>query len=379
MSKIKILFDIEYIYHKAALDPVMAAFAADPKFDIAITLGKEPYRRWGLFKISKRADFLPYLDMGRMRWAKEHETFDAVFVGDTKRDAEKFGQTLLCFVNHGTGIKNVLYRNLRRHPGTKYMIFVEGDFRVEQLESSGALGESEIFKIGLPKLDPCFQPNDFNREAILTRYGLDPAKKSVLFAPTYKPTCIHKLKNHIFTQTTDYNLIIKLHHYSWMGKHAPHSHHRIFERRVAEFPHSTLVPVHHYNILPLMAAADTLLSEASSTVFDFLALKKLGIIYDLDHDRMRHSDGEHVLSIDNREFLKGAFAHINRPEMIGDAVKQALNPTAEMVEKADRYRDYYFYRLDGRASLRLKETVESLLAEGTHANMPSMPPQTSKP
>ena len=257
---IKILFDIEYIYHKAAMDPIIAAFASDPNFDIAITLGQEPYRKWGLFKVSKRDDFIPYLELNGMRWAEGHETFDAVFVGDTKRDTGQFGPTLLCFVNHGTGIKNVLYRNLRRHSGTKYMIFVEGDFRVEQLESSGALGESEIFKVGLPKLDPYFQPNSFNREAILARYGLDPARQTVLFAPTFKPTCIYQVKDHIFTGTTDYNLIIKLHHYSWMGKHAPHKQHRIFERRVGKYPHAALVPVPDYNILPLMAVADTLIS-----------------------------------------------------------------------------------------------------------------------
>ncbi len=369
---IKILFDIEYIYHKAAMDPIIAAFASDPNFDIAITLGQEPYRKWGLFKISKRDDFIPYLELNGMRWAEEHETFDAVFVGDTKRDTGQFGPTLLCFVNHGTGIKNVLYRNLRRHSGTKYMIFVEGDFRVEQLESSGALGESEIFKIGLPKLDPYFQPNSFNREAILTRYGLDPSKETVLFAPTFKPTCIYQVKDHIFTETTDYNLIIKLHHYSWMGKHAPHRQHRIFERRVGKYPHAALVPVHDYNILPLMAAADTLISEASSTVFDFLALKKTGVIYNLDRDRLKHSDGEYVLTIDNREFLKGAFVHINRPDMIGDAVNQALHPTMDMAEKSDRYRSYFFHQLDGHASARLKATVERLLAEGTHANQPQV-------
>ncbi len=366
----KILFDIEYIYHLAAMDPVIAAFAGDDKFDIALSLGKELYRKWGLFKVSKKDDFIPYLKLDHVRWAEEHETFDAIFIGDTKRGAERLGKTMLCFVNHGTGIKNVLYRNLRRHPHTKYMIFVEGDYRVESLKASGVLGESEVFKIGLPKLDPYFRQNSFNREETILKYRLDPGRKTVLFAPTYKPTCIYSVKDHIFSQTVDYNLIIKLHHYSWMGKHIPHRQHRIFERRVGKYPHAALVPVHDYNILPLMAASDTLISEASSTVFDYLALNKFGIIYNLEHDRLKHTDGEHVLAIDNREFLKGAFVHINRPETIGEAVRQALCPTQEMVEKANEYREYYFYKLDGHASERLKVTVERLLAEGTHANQP---------
>ena len=65
---------------------------------------------------------------------------------------------------------------------------------------------------------------------ILHRLGLDPDKPTVLFAPTYKPTCIEMVREHILPETQDYNLIIKLHHYSWRGKYAPHWHHRLYER-----------------------------------------------------------------------------------------------------------------------------------------------------
>jgi CDP-glycerol glycerophosphotransferase (TagB/SpsB family) len=181
---------------------------------------------------------------------------------------------------------------------------------------------------------------------------------------------MYEVKDHIFTETKDHNLIIKLHHYSWMGKYAPHKQHRIFERRIGKFKHSALIPLEDYNILPFMAMANTLISEASSTVFDFLALNRFGIIYDLKHEKLKHSNGEPILTTDNREFLKGAFVHINRPEQIGAAIEQALNPTEEMKQLADEYRKYFFYGLDGKASLRLKETVERLYNEGTHFNQP---------
>jgi len=352
------------------MDPIIATFSADKKYDIAISLGKEPYKKWGLLTVSKKQDFIDYLNIGNLRLTDENEFFDIVIVGDTIREAKKFGKTLLCFVNHGTGIKNVLYRNLKRSSDTKYMIFVEGDYRVEKIHESGILGESEIFKIGLPKLDPYFRPDVFNREEILMKYGLDPGKKTILFAPTYKPTCIYDVKDHIFTQTTDYNVIIKLHHYSWMGKYASHKHHRIFQRRVKKSSHAVLIPMHDHNILPLMTVADTLISEASSTVFDFLAISKFGIVYDLDFDRLKHSDGEHILTTDNREFLKGAFVHIDSPDKINSAIERALNPTKDMVENANLYRDYFFYKLDGKASERLKETIERLLSEGIHTNVP---------
>lgn len=355
---IKLLFKIGYVYHKAAMDPLMDVFAADKNYDIAFSLTEENQKKWGIFTKKASPEFQKAVADKRFRLTDENEQFDIIIVGDTIREAERYGKAMLCFVNHGTGIKNILYRNLKRHAGTKYMIFVEGDYRVEKLNESGCLGESEVFKVGLPKLDPCFKPGYFDRSQILRKYGLDPDKKTVLFAPTYKPTCMYEIKDHIFSETKDYNLIIKLHHYSWTGKYAPHKQHRIFEKRVPKFRHSVLIQPSDYNIIPLMFAADTLISEASSTVFDFLALRKFGIIYDLDHDNLKHSDGQHLLTTDNREFLKGAFAHISSPEELGGAIKRAMNPTPEMISAADQYRDYFFYGLDGKAAERLKEAVE---------------------
>jgi len=364
MSKTKLLFKIGYIYHKAAMDPLIDVFSKDDSYDISLSLTEEKTKVFGLFE--KKTDYFKHLmNDGRFRITDENEKFDVIIVGDTIREPEKYGEAMLCFVNHGTGIKNILYRNLKRHAGTSYMIFVEGDYRVQKLEEADCLGGSQVFKIGLPKLDPFFNEGNFNRNEILTRLGLDPAKKTVLFAPTYKPTCMYDVKDVIFQQTKDYNLLIKLHHYSWMGKYAPHKQHKIFESRIAKYPHARLIPVEDYNIIPLMAVADTLISEASSTVFDFLAMNKIGIIYDLDYDSLKHSDGEHILTTDNREFLKDAFVHISSPDQIGDAVHKALNSTNNMLEKADEYRDYFFYKLDGKASNRLKETVEYLLSQKT--------------
>ena len=105
-----------------------------------------------------------------------------------------------------------------------------------------------------------------------------------------------------------------------------------------------------YNITPYMAAADTLVSEASSTVFDFLALGKCGVIYDLPCERLKHSDGKPLLTEDNGEFLKDAFVHVQSPDQLRMGIERALHPSAEMRVAADRERDYYFYQLDGQAS-----------------------------
>jgi len=278
----------------------------------------------------------------------------------------------MCFLNHGTGIKNILYRNLKKHPPAKYQIFVEGQYRVDKLNESGVLGDSEVHLIGLPKLDDYFN-HKFSREQVLKTLGLNPEKPTVLFAPTYKPTCLYDVKDEIFEQTKDdYNLIIKLHHYSWMGKYAPHKQHKIFEKRVPHYPHSRLIPMLNYNIVPYMKAADTLISEASSTVFDFLALGKTGIIYDLPCDKLNHTDGQALLTEDNREFLKNSFVHIQNPDEIKKGIEKALHPAENMIEAANQERNYFFHQLDGKASIRFKEKIEELYQEGAHKNNPDL-------
>ncbi len=46
----------------------------------------------------------------------------------------------------------LLYRHLAKNMDTRYEIFVGGQYRVDRIRESGALGKSEIHLAGLPKL-----------------------------------------------------------------------------------------------------------------------------------------------------------------------------------------------------------------------------------
>lgn len=368
--KTRILFKIGFVYHKAAFDPVIELFQRDERYDVWFALDEERIRRF-LINWPHRPPLVAELVRQGWRFTQERAGFHVVVAGDTIRDAEAYGRTLLCFLNHGTGIKTLGARNLARFPHHRYQVFVEGRYRAERYQVAGVLNRSELHLVGLPKLDPWFQGRLADRAVTLERWGLDPEKPTVLFAPTYKPTCLYEVKDAIFEATRDAcNLIVKLHHYSWMGRYAPHRQHRIYERRVRRHPHAVLLPVTEYNIVPYMAAADTLVSEASSTVFDFLALGKTGIVYDLPSDRLRHSDGMPLLEEDNRTFLKDAFVHVQSPDQLREGIERALQPTPAMRAAQDRERAYRFHQLDGRASERFKAKVEELVAEGGHENVP---------
>ena len=365
-----LLFEVGHLYHRAALDPLYQVFGADPNYEIAFTCSYDAERRFGVFNRSLRRELEDRFRAEGLTVATDTRGFDVVIVGDTVRNPERYGSTLLCFVNHGTGIKNILYRNLRSQAQTRYQIFVEGEYRVQKIREAGVQGRSSVHKVGLPKLDPLFWPHYPSREHILEKLGLDPDKRTVLFAPTYKPTCIDLIQDSIIEATRGYNLIIKLHHYSWRGKYAPHWHHTLYETAVAQAPHAVLIPVDAYNIVPYMHAADTLISEASSTMFDFLALDKTGIVFVLPQDGLRHHDGEALLTEDPQSFLADVFVHIDAADDLRDAIVEALREDPMRRQRAAQYRAHYFFGLDGQASQRTKTTVEKLLADGGQANVP---------
>lgn len=367
---IKLLFEVGHLYHRAALDPLYEVFRQDPQYEIAFTCSHDAERRFGLFNRSLQSELEARLRAEGLTTADDTRGFDVVITGDTVREPQRYGQTLLCFVNHGTGIKNLGNDHLRALARTRYQVFVEGQYRVDAYRQAGPDGLSTLHKVGLPKLDPLFWAGFPTREAILQRLGLDPAQPTVLFAPTYKPTCIDLVRERILTETTAYNLIIKLHHYSWRGKYAPHWHHTLYERAVQQYPHAVLIPVDDYNILPYLYAADTLISEASSTMFDFVALDRTGIIFVLPNGPLKHHDGEALLAEDPQRFFQGAFLHISHPNEIRTAVAEALRDEPQRHARARQYRDYLFFGLDGQASQRTKAIIERLLAEGGHANCP---------
>jgi CDP-glycerol glycerophosphotransferase (TagB/SpsB family) len=369
-GEVKVLFKVGFFYHKMAFDPLIELFEKDKRYSVCLSCREEKKRHLGLFLRSREDEILDRFQQEGHAVTRDESGFDIVFAGDTVTNHAELGRTIICFVNHGSGIKTIMYRNLAKDMKTRYHIFVEGPYREKKLREKNCLGESSVYAVGMPKLDPLFASHRFDRTEILRGLDLDANRKTVLYAPTYKPTSIFSLKDCLMEETEGLNVIVKLHPYSWSGRYAPHSHHRVFEQAEKEHSHVTLVPEHDPSILPYLYVADTLITEASSTMFEFLATGKTGIIFDLDADSLKHSDGMPILDEDNREFLKDAFVHFDQPRDIRMAIEEALSSDGEREKSKERARDSLFCKLDGKASLRVKEVVEGLLKDDRSRNIP---------
>ncbi|MBN2417289.1 CDP-glycerol glycerophosphotransferase family protein [bacterium] len=361
---IKVLFDLKKEYYLNSLYPLYRELAADPDYDLHIRIGSDQKRVLGVFMRSGRERIAGNLREQGFSVTGETAGFDLVVCGDALNKPERFGDTVRVHLDHGVGIKTLRIRNIVRQQGYHYHVFLEGRYWYDYIAGLGWENKADFHITGIPKLDPLFWEGYYDKKALTVRLGLDPAKKTVLFAPSYKPSCIGFVQERIMDLVDDFNLVVKLHPYSWGGKYAPHGQHRFYERLARRHADVFLIPEHDFDIYPYLDLADTMISDTSSVINEFLALGKFGIIYVLPYEKLNHSDGMPVLSIDPEEWLAGAFPHIHRPDELRGAVEQALHPTPDMERRLEQHRAYFFTGLDGGASKRVKAEIDRIMKEG---------------
>ncbi len=360
---IRLLFDLEHEYYWPAMEPIYEVMSKEPDYDLWMRIGPNHTRFLGLFLIPHKSEIEDNFRKKGIKITDNTDGYDVVICGDALKKPNAYGRALLCNVDHGPCFKTLRYRNLLRQPNTRYVVFAEGRYRMEKLKKYGLDKMETCFDVGLPKLDPFFWGR-YSRKDIIEKYGLDPSKKIVLYAPTYKPSSIFLVGRHILSLIPEFNVIVKLHPYSWKGKYAPHSQHRLFEKLAQENPKLHLVPADDHNIMPYLFAADTIISEGSSVINEFLALERCGVIFNLDDSKLKHSDGQALLEEKTSEWLKDSFIHVSRGEELLDAVREAVAPSPERIENIRRdCRHFYSYN-DGSSSYRVKQIIEKLLAGG---------------
>lgn len=357
----KILFDLKKEYYFNSLQPLYSVMSSDPEYDLWIRVGKDQHRFLGIFLVSNRSRIERELRDKGFQITEKTTGFDAIVCGDALKNPGRYDNVPKFHLDHGVGIKTLRIRNIVKQKKTRYHVFLEGQYWYDYVKSLGYGNSADFHVTGLPKLDPFFSDGYFDSPALLKKLGLNPDRKTVLFAPSYKPSCIDQIGETITELLPFYNLIVKLHPYSWGGKYAPHSQHKLYQHLEKTNRELFLVPPEDYDIYPYLYLSDTLISDTSSVINEFLALGKHGIIYELPHSTLNHSDGMPVLSIDPAKWLVGAFPHISHPDQLIEAVESALSPSPAMSRKLTEYRDYFFKGLDGNSSIRVKDCIDSIL------------------
>ena len=157
-------------------------------------------------------------------------------------------------------------------------LFFINRLRLNNFIETGAIDASSpaIRLIGMPKLD-CLVDGSLDRNKILKSLGIDPDRKTVLYAPTWsKYSSVASMGEDIVSRlgSAGYTVIVKLHDRSRQGDDY-HSGGVDWGRRLQPVLKSVGgVLATGANSSPYLAAADALITDHSSVGFEYLLLNR---------------------------------------------------------------------------------------------------------
>ncbi len=173
--------------------------------------------------------------------------------------------TNTALVSHGIGPKACYYDVSDSATSVR---FVEGPYRTKRLQ--GMYPNQVFVDTGYAKLDPII--NGEMSHIKPSDWGLDDLKKTILYAPTFYPSSIEGFSKAFPVEFGEYNIILKPHYFSMVS--VKYKRQRKLLEYWARQGNVYLAEAREINILPFMAVSDLLISDASSSLFEFAALDK---------------------------------------------------------------------------------------------------------
>jgi CDP-glycerol:poly(glycerophosphate) glycerophosphotransferase len=265
----RILVDARTPVNFTMVAPVYRTMQADPRVEYYFTASEEPAR---ISEIYHEAQGVRLIQPRRAALIK----FDAYIASDFMW-ATLLRDTARIQIFHGVGGKygfDAPDRSMREW----HRLFFVNERRLRNFVARGAVDADSpaIRLVGMPKAD-CLVDGTFNRDHVLQALGLDPARRTVLYAPTWSPA---SSLNAIGVELLEalgrmpVNVIMKLHDRSrdlrprysggvdWAAKLQP----------LLVPGRGVLAPGH--DISPYLVAADLMITDHSSAGFEFLLRDK---------------------------------------------------------------------------------------------------------
>ena len=366
-DKIKILFDSFHLYHLPQFDPVIDLLSRDDRFQIfhsTAAVNKKEERELCLNILATKPGTMVYSESEEER-AKMIKELDLDFFvcGWSRYELDEYisEKTLAGMIYHGIGVKPSYWRD--NHPRLNIR-FVEGIYRMNQLRSHGV--DKELVLTGFTKLDPLFSQNPGFDEKLAQSFGLDPSKKTILFAPTFYPSSLERFGMKLGEYTQNYNVILKPHMWTYfLDKFGEYN--LVPQRNLAydlaeKFSHIKLLGPEVYNITPYYKISDILLTEASSTIYEMIALEKPVIVnrfyrLKLSHKLFRYRLFKKRLSKEMNKDITNFCFEMNRAKDLPQVLDTAFNENHKRLNIVREYQNKMLYKLDGKASERVRDTI----------------------
>ena len=363
----KIVFDSFHLYHLPQFDPVIDLLCKDERFKLYFSTAShnKPQELELCVSILKnKPGELILADSEETRALKIKALSPDVFIcGWSRYEISKFvpDSTLVGMIYHGIGVKPSYWKDNKKRLDIR---FVEGEYRIEQLRQKGI--KTDLALTGCTKLDPLFQRTDNKFQALKKSLGLDSSKKTILFAPTFYPSSIERFGMRFGDYTQDYNVILKPHMWTYFldefSQYNLKPQRELIYKLAEKFDHIKLLGPNEYNITPYYKISDLLLTEASSTIFEMIALNKPVIVnrffkLKLSHKLFRYRLYRKRLSKEMNNDLADFCVEMHRAKDLPYILTTAIDKNHKKMDAMKEYQYKMLYKLDGKASERVRDII----------------------
>jgi len=371
-KKYSILFDSFHLYHLPQFEPLIDLLAQDERFTIyhsaSRKIQKKEYELARSILIDKPGEFISAQNEEEREKKIRDLDLDVFICGWSRYDIDHFvnDKTLVGMAYHGIGIKPSYWRDNHSRLDIR---FVEGPYRMDQLREKGI--ETDLALTGFMKLDYLFQDDKIDSDSLIYQFNLDKRKKTILFAPTFYPSSFELLGTKLGDYTREFNLLIKPHLWTmYMNRFAGINHKKqrdLFNRVADDFDHIHLIPPEMYNITPFYKISDLLITEASSTIYEMLALDKPVLVnrfykLKLSHRLFKKRLYRARLNEEMEREISDFCFEVKQPSELPYVIEDAIYNLKSKLSVMEEYKKKMLYGLDGNASMRVKDEILARLA-----------------
>ncbi|HHE46106.1 MAG TPA: hypothetical protein ENL08_00190, partial [Bacteroidetes bacterium] len=348
----RVLFYFFKNVHAPVMLPIYRELSRDPRFEIAICSPFDQYVRElrAGFKEGEEA-ILPRGEVPVVEKPQEWRS-DVVFIADSVTHLVQ-GCGRIINVGHGLLSKGQYFTDTDyiHRENLEHLLLVPGEYHKQAIRDSGRVF-IPVEAVGYPKMDMLFQPEAPSRDELCGRLGLDPAKKIILYAPTFNvalstiPVVWTRIKE---LATPDTCLLIKFH-----GSTLPEfvSAHMTLPR---ENPNIYLID--DPDITPYLQIADVMVSDVSSAWMEFILLDKPVVLFN-------NPNCKEYINYDRRD-IEYAWRDVGIQVTSLEGMKRAVVRSLERPEELSERRNYYIGKLgvnlDGNAARRVRDLTWELL------------------
>ena len=366
-NQISILFDVYHLYHLAQFDPLIDLLENDNRFKIFFSTSsknrKEEIEICTSILNERKGSFIFHENEDIRKTEIKKLNLDVFICGWSRYEIESYVSktTLVIMIYHGIGVKPSYWRDNNKRLDVR---FVEGQYRIDQLRKHGV--DTDLVLTGYIKLDSLFNENSNYFKEKEELLGLDESKKTILYAPTFYPSSLEKLGLSLGDITSDYNLIIKPHMWTYyldsFGGISLKGQRKLIFKLIDQFDHIRLLEPAEYNVTPYYKISDLLLTDASSTIYEMIALSKPVVVNRFYHLKLSHRIFQKRLY--KRRLDKEMNDEVEKFCFLADNVKQlplaienALNQNNKNTALIKEYQKKMLYKLDGSASIRARDEI----------------------